>query len=108
MISWLKASEFAFLDLKTFVDVIEISKPKKSFWPYGHFKGTIRMSIFGPGHSAQTEKKSNATRWNANSFETLQKCNSFLQSTLKCHHNIFHEKVAKKIFEIIFLIGLLQ
>ena len=46
------------------------------------------MSIFGPGHSAQTEEKSKATRWNANSFQILQKCNSFLQPTLKYHHNI--------------------
>ena len=46
------------------------------------------MSIFGPAHSAQTEEKSKATRWNANSFQILQKCNSFLQPTLKYHHNI--------------------
>ena len=45
------------------------------------------MSIFGPAHSAQTEEKSKATRWNANSFQILQKCNSFLQPTLK-YHNI--------------------
>ena len=107
------------------------------------------MSIFGPAHSAQTEEKSKATRWNANSFQILQKCNSFLQPTLKYHHNIsvvdlvegpggpdpplfwvkkeeitegkkasrarksatvylFHEKVARIIFEIIFLTDLLQ
>ena len=30
--------------------------------------GKIRMSIFRPGHSVQTETKSKATRWNANSF----------------------------------------
>ena len=46
------------------------------------------MSIFGPAHSAQTEEKRKATRWNANSFQILQKCNSFLQPTLKYHHNI--------------------
>ena len=46
------------------------------------------MSIFGPAHSAQTEEKSKATtRWNANSFQILQKCNSLLQPTLKYHHN---------------------
>ena len=32
-----KASEFTFLGLKTFLDVIEIPKPKKTFWPYGRF-----------------------------------------------------------------------
>ena len=46
------------------------------------------MSIFGAAHSAQTEEKSKATRWNANSFQILQKCNSLLQPTLKYHHNI--------------------
>ena len=66
------------------------------------------MSIFGPVHVAQTEEKSKATTWNANSFWILQKCNFFLQSILKCHHNILYEKVARMIFEIIFLTGLLQ
>ena len=46
------------------------------------------MSIFRPAHSAQIEEKSKVTRWNANSFQILQKCNSFLQPTLKYHHNI--------------------
>ena len=27
-----------FFDLNTFLDVIEIPKPKNKFWPYGHFK----------------------------------------------------------------------
>ena len=31
-------------------------------------EGKIRMSIFGPGQSAKTEMKSEATRWNANSL----------------------------------------
>ena len=66
------------------------------------------MSIFGPVHAAKTEEKSKATTWNANSFWILQKYNFFLQSTLKCHHNILYEKVARMIFEIIFLTGLLQ
>ena len=56
-------------------------------------KGKIRMSIFRPRPSVQTEKKSKANRWNANSFKTLQNSNSLLQSTLKCHHNIVHGKV---------------
>ena len=59
------------------------------------------MSIFPAGRSAQSEKKGEATRWNANSFNTV-KCNSFRQSTLKCHNITFHEKVATIIFEIIF------
>ena len=65
-------------------------------------------NIFGPVHAAQTEEKSKATTWKANSFWILQKYNFFLQSTLKCRHNILYEKVARMIFEIIFLTGLLQ
>ena len=74
-------------------------------------KRKIRVSIFGPGHSAKTGKKSHVTRharWNANSSWTLQKWYFFPQSSLKCHHDICHEKIARIIFEIIFLIGILQ
>ena len=36
-----KASEFTILDLNTFLDVMEIPKPKKTFWLYGHLNTEI-------------------------------------------------------------------
>ena len=41
-----------FYGLNTFLDVIEIPKPKKNFWLYGHFKFSDKM---------QFQKKSNST-----------------------------------------------
>ena len=38
LILWQKALEFTFWGLNTFLDVMEVPKPKKTFWPYGHFK----------------------------------------------------------------------
>ena len=38
-------SEFTFWGLRTFLDVTEIPKPKKHFWPYGHLKSSKHWPV---------------------------------------------------------------
>ena len=42
-----KSIRIHFLGLKTFLDVIEIPKPKNPFWPYGHLKNNLNHGKVG-------------------------------------------------------------
>ena len=66
------------------------------------------MCIFGPGHSAQTERKAKPLDGMQTACRHCKTVTLSFQSTLEGHYNTFHEKVARIISEIIFLIGLFQ